>query len=398
MAVDRYDFAIIGGGIGGAAFGKAMAERGASVLVLERTKTFADRIRGEWIAPWGVAELKELGLYDAVMERGAHTLPGFTTYSGRLGEKRDLVASARPGIPAVSFFHPDAQEAILNAALAAGATVERGAVVQDVRRTPGGAVLSVRTGGGDRDVNARFVVAADGRDSTMRGSAGFEIRRSPAVRYTAGLMFEGIDIDATSAHMWINPGIGSVAYLFPHGPGVGRAFVVLGERSESLETPEGFVMECLRAGVRRDVYRAAKPIGLLATVAASDRWVDHPYHDGVALIGDAAGTSDPTWGQGIATTLRDVRLLRDALGGDDDLDRAGHAYADLHDLFWQTVLELESWATTLMLEAGPEADARRRRAMRLWKVDPSRAPDVFMSGPDGYVLDERARRRYFGED
>ena len=263
---------------------------------------------------------------------------------------------------------------------------------------PEGATLSVRADGIDREVNARFVVVADGRDSTTRGRAGFEVRRSPVVRYAAGLLFEGVDIDATSAHMWINPGIGSAVYFFPHGPGVGRAFVVLGERSESLETPEGFVRECIRAGAGRGVYRAAKPTGLLATIAASDRWVDHPYRDGVALIGDAAGTSDPTWGQGIATTLRDVRLLRDAIASDGDLDRAGHAYAESHDQCWRTVLEFEGWATAMLLETGPDADARRRRAMRLWKVDPSRAPDVFMSGPDGYVLDERARRRYFGEE
>ena len=142
--VSRYDFGSSGGGIGGAVFGKAIAGRGASVLVLERTRTFTDRIRGEGIAPWGVAELKELGLYNAVMERGGHELPGFTTYSGRLGEKRHLVASARPGIPAGSFFHPDAQEAIANAAIAAGSAGGSGGTGQ------GGGGATAGGAGGDR--------------------------------------------------------------------------------------------------------------------------------------------------------------------------------------------------------------------------------------------------------
>jgi 2-polyprenyl-6-methoxyphenol hydroxylase-like FAD-dependent oxidoreductase len=39
----------------------------------------------------------------------------------------------------------------------------------------------------------------------------------------------------------------------------------------------------------------------------------HPYRRGVALVGDAAAVSDPSWGQGLSMTLRDVRVLRDQL-------------------------------------------------------------------------------------
>lgn len=42
---------------------------------------------------------------------------------------------------------------------------------------------------------------------------------------------------------------------------------------------------------------------------AADRWVDHPYHAGVVLIGDAAAASDPCFGCGLSLTLRDVRVL-----------------------------------------------------------------------------------------
>jgi 2-polyprenyl-6-methoxyphenol hydroxylase-like FAD-dependent oxidoreductase len=56
-----YDIITVGGGLGGASFAKAMAEHGARVLVLERETRFKDRIRGEVIWSWGVAELRELG-------------------------------------------------------------------------------------------------------------------------------------------------------------------------------------------------------------------------------------------------------------------------------------------------------------------------------------------------
>ena len=51
-----YDIITVGGGLGGAALAKAMADRGYRVLVLERETRFKDRVRGEWLAPWGVAE------------------------------------------------------------------------------------------------------------------------------------------------------------------------------------------------------------------------------------------------------------------------------------------------------------------------------------------------------
>ena len=64
MASGTYDIITVGGGLGGAALAKAMAEHGARVLVLEREKQFKDRVRGESLAPWGVAETQALGLYD----------------------------------------------------------------------------------------------------------------------------------------------------------------------------------------------------------------------------------------------------------------------------------------------------------------------------------------------
>lgn len=64
--MDRYDVVTVGGGIAASALGKAMAEHGARVLVVERERAFRDRVRGEALAPWGVAELDALGLLDAV--------------------------------------------------------------------------------------------------------------------------------------------------------------------------------------------------------------------------------------------------------------------------------------------------------------------------------------------
>lgn len=53
-----FDIITVGGGVGGSSLAKAMAERGYSVLVAERETRFKDRVRGEWMAPWGVDDSK----------------------------------------------------------------------------------------------------------------------------------------------------------------------------------------------------------------------------------------------------------------------------------------------------------------------------------------------------
>ena len=59
--------------------------------------------------------------------------------------------------------------------------------------------------------------------------------------------------------------------------------------------------------------------------------MDHPYREHLALIGDAAATSDPTWGQGMSQTLRDVRVLSEQLLVVDDWDAADFLFRDSCD-------------------------------------------------------------------
>src|SRR5271166_6751571 len=87
----------------------------------------------------------------------------------------------------------------------------------------------------------------------------------------------------------------------------------------------------------------ARPDGPLASFECVDVWVDHPYRDGVALIGDSAASSDPSWGQGLSLTMRDVRVLRDCLLADSNWDAACHAYAEGHDFHYGVIHRAENW-------------------------------------------------------
>jgi menaquinone-9 beta-reductase len=140
-----------------------------------------------------------------------------------------------------------------------------------------------------------------------------------------------------------------------------------------------------------------RALGPLATFEGADVWVDYPYKEGVVLIGDAAASSDPNWGQGLPLTVRDVRVLRDCLLSNENWDAAGHAYAAEHDRHYGVIHRVENWMAQMFFEPGVAGEACRARAFPLIAQDPTRAPDHLTSGPE-MPADETVRRRFFGEE
>ena len=80
QSVTTPDVVIVGGGIGGGALAKNLAEAGVAVLVLERTHEYADVVRGEWIAPWGIPETKAVGVYPIYLANGGHHVTRHVSY------------------------------------------------------------------------------------------------------------------------------------------------------------------------------------------------------------------------------------------------------------------------------------------------------------------------------
>ncbi len=115
------------------------------------------------------------------------------------------------------------------------------------------------------------------------------------------------------------------------------------------------------------------------------------------MIGDAAATSDPAWGQGLALTVRDVRVLRDALLSHANWDEAGRAYAAAHDSHYGVIHRVEHWLSEMFFATGAVGEAYRAKALPLIAQDPTRVPDHVASGPE-LPADETVRKRFFGEE
>ena len=400
----HYDIIVIGGGVAGSAVAAGMAAAGARTLVVEAEPTFRDRVRGEAIMPWGVADARLLGL-EAVVERaGAQPLPFWDSYQGadRSGH-RDLTRSTRVGEPVLACYHPALQSALLEHGEASGAEVWRGARVTALETAGNGPVagVSVERDGSVVALSSRLLVGADGRGSQTRTRAGFPIMRDEERNLVAGVLLEGVALPDNATHAWLDTAKGHFILNFPQGKGRARVYLCYAAGSARRYTGAedvGVVLDqCVASGVPAEVYADSAPAGPLATFEGRTTWAASAYRAGVALVGDAAANTDPTWGQGLSMSLRDARVLTEALLADDDWDRAGLTYAEARQRYFQVVHSMENWQTRLLMDTGPEADATRARAFLSWREDRTRNPDTFLSGP-GDPLDESDRRRYFGEE
>ena len=349
-----------------------------------------------------MAEAKRLDVFDDFMRAGGHLLP-FICIDG--GDPVDLTSVTSCRQPSLGFHHPLAQAQLLQAAAEAGAEVWRGAAAK-VQLTRDGPQVVTQHAGKEITLTPRLVVAADGRNSRTRGHAGFVERRDPEHLNIAGLLLDGMtstpdDAAYTWQDSWATAEEGIFALLFPQGHGRVRAYIACLSASDyRLSGPaaiEQFIGLFAQAGMPPEILAHARPAGPLASFSGADRWIPHPYRNGVALIGDAAATSDPLDGQGISLTLRDVRVLSDNLQKHDDWDAAGHAYAAEHDRYFGVCHTYCTWRKQLSFTIGAQAVERRAAVQRIWADDRSRNPGVIMNGPD-VVLDEEVRRRYFCED
>src|SRR5246127_1790362 len=398
MPFPDYDLITVGGGMAASALAKSMAESGAKVVVLEQESRFRDRVRGEMVTPWGVAEIQALGIYELLCKECARTIPWVDMGMG--GPPREFATTTKQQLPGLGYSHPEMQEAILTAAERAGAEVRRGVTAKGVE--PGApAFVTASSGKNTEKISARLVVGADGRNSQTRKWAGFEVKKEAQPFFLSGVLLKGVATREDVAFIVFNPELGTVVTIFPQPHGRFRIYLgypsTMNYRLQNSGDLKMLFSEFARtAPALAPFLSSAECIGPLASFEASDFWVKHPYREGVALIGDAAATSDPSYGQGMAISFRDARVLRDHLLASPDWDSAGHAYASEHDNYFAKCHTAGVWQRQVFQEQTPEARLRRQKAMPLIAQDPTRVPDYLFSGPD-LPMDESVRARFFGE-
>ncbi|HWH32001.1 MAG TPA: FAD-dependent monooxygenase [Egibacteraceae bacterium] len=373
------DVVVVGGGPAGGAAATLLARAGLSVVILERSLRYRDRVLGEYVLPWGVRHAMDTGLYGTFVAAGANVLTTLIHYDEGWTPARaeaEAVPLDRmvPGVPgALGVSHPGLCAALSDAAVAAGARVLRG--VSDVDIRPGEHPWIAFTQHGRRhELRPRLVVGADGRESAVRRAAGMTLTQTPVLAYGTGLLIDGAkewpDRDEAIANE-----DGKLCFVFPQGSGLVRLYqLVMPDRRGRFRGPgrtERFLEDFrLRSVPGADTLADAEPAGPCATWPMHDGWVREPVAPGLVLIGDAAGYTNPLIGQGLSCALSDARAVAETVleGGWEAAAFAGYA-ARRRERGKRLLFTVEMFARHRCI-TGPGSAEHRVRAHERMKADP----------------------------
>lgn len=296
-----HDVVVVGAGPGGAAAAKRCAERGLSTLLLEKKRLPRDKVCSGLLLGRLAQRLvaQEFGALPEEMVLAR--LQGLLLWMPGVGERR--IPSDTP-----ITWRKDLDHWMVRGAQAAGAELWEEALVKQVTSVGGVSTLTVRKGGEERAVQARYVIGADGAYSTVRKA-----------------IFPDAEFGTSAAYReWYpgSPGLGEDwAYVvFPRGEY--RPNVWICPKGDGF-TLEGAGVKPLKDDIRRllesEGWTPSEPSwrdgcvsrALLFEHLATGRFV--PARENTLLVGDAAGLQFPISGEGIGTALESGLLAAEAV-------------------------------------------------------------------------------------
>jgi 2-polyprenyl-6-methoxyphenol hydroxylase-like FAD-dependent oxidoreductase len=396
-----YDIVIAGGSIAGAALGCVAQRHGARVLIIEPERTFRDRVRGESLHAWGVAEAHKLGLQAVLEDAGAWRAQFWDTHVGGLRvDRRDLQATTVAQLGGLNVHHPELQTALLTAAENAGVQVRRGARVIGLAPSERGLTeLEVVEADAVQRVTARLAVVADGRSSQLRQSLGIVMAAEPSPLRTTGVLLEGVPCREPAVETFYPSEFGEMCLMLPMARGRTRLYVATPRSADSngwsgdADLP-ALSQRCVALGVPPAWLSQARAVGPLATFDTTCRSLPGvALPEGVAFVGDAAGNVDPAWGCGMSLALRDARFLLESWLECGEWRRAAQLYTPRRRAYHAALLRTEGWMRRILFTRSPEGDAIRARAFSLF---PTLGVDLTGLGPDGRS-DDHTERELFGD-
>lgn len=304
-----FDVIIVGARCAGSPTAMLLAQKGYSVLVVDRATFPSDTLSTHYITPDGVARLASWGLFERVVESGCEPLHGISRWM------QGMHMPADPGeLPAIAPRRTLLDKILVDAAREAGAEVREGVTV-DSLITEDGVVVGIRAHRGDEqfEENARVVIGADGRESFVARAVAAD-EYNPGGGTTTGYYsyFKNWPHTGPEFHL----GGGAAKFIFPTNHG---------EVCVAVELPaarfKGF-REDVEANYRQELenfppfadrFRVAERTDKIFGLAPHKSFYRRPFGPGWALVGDAGYYRDPLMGQGINDAFRDAENLALAL-------------------------------------------------------------------------------------
>jgi 2-polyprenyl-6-methoxyphenol hydroxylase-like FAD-dependent oxidoreductase len=391
VSVESVDVAIVGYGPVGQALALQLGRAGHRVAVFERFQEAYRMPRAVHIDHEIMRLLQDLGLADEL----ADEMVAVSEYRWFGADGEPLMTLGQPA-PSASGWEPDylffqpALEATLDRAVAAqpSVTVQRGWAAEKLETATNGARLTVRRvqedgpQGNTREIEARWVVGADGANSFVRESLGID-RRNLGFRERWFVVDvqprDGFDpVALAPACQWCDPARPTTHVL--GGPRHHRwEFMLLpGEQdSEFAEAARAWAL--LEPWCSPDTAELTR-----STVYEFRSMLAERMRMGPALlVGDSAHLTPPFLGQGLCSGLRDAANVAWKL----DLVLRGIAPADLLDTVDVERQPQNEWFITLAVNLGrilceldPEVAAARDAALRAAEEPPPLAMPPLAAG------------------
>lgn len=311
---ERCDVIVIGGGPGGSATAKFLADANLDVVLMERERHPRFHV-GESLLPHSLPILEELGVLEKVQEIGLFK-PGaeFISEDGKRQMVFDFGRALTPG-PDHAYQVPRAKfdEILFNCARDAGVRAFEEMTATIVSCDDSGAVVTGRLSDGtERRFEADFLIDASGRSTVsakMRGEERPDRRTSSAAifgHFTGVARVSGPEGGNIRIHlthpgwMWLIPlpnGITSIGLVVP---------------GEDLAQREGSIEDFYQARMVRNPAMAqslknAQPVGSLSTTGNFSYRATRSYAPGLIRVGDAYGFIDPIFSSGIHLALEGSR-------------------------------------------------------------------------------------------
>ncbi|GAA1173381.1 2-polyprenyl-6-methoxyphenol hydroxylase-like FAD-dependent oxidoreductase [Kitasatospora gansuensis] len=328
-----YDVVISGASLAGSTAAILLARRGARVALLERR---SDPEAYKVLCTHSLTAnaypvLDELGLVPALEQAGA------VRNEARWYTRWGWIEPKGAELPYAYNVRRSTLDPLIRARAAETPGVELllghqvTGLLREAGRTAG---VRVTTPQGEREIRARLVVGADGRDSAVAKLAEVPARLHENTRFAYFAHFRNLPLHGGIAHTWfLEP---DMAYAFPNDDGVTVVAVLPDKKRlpDFREDLEGSFLAFVRA------LPEAPPIDSAERISKITGFLDYPLHSrrptapGVALIGDAALTGDPLWGVGCGWALQSAHWLTTAVAtaatGRGDLDKSLALYARTH--------------------------------------------------------------------
>ena len=383
---------VVGAGPVGLTAALVLARSGVAVTVLEAGDALATESRASTFHPPSLEMLADLGVLDALMERGI-TSTTFQYRDRRTGPIAELDLGVLVNDTAYPF-RVQCEQSKLTPILLAALLQEKEAYVRffsevvDVRREVDSATVVTRSG---ETFTADWVIGADGASSAVRKATGAEFE---GITYPERFLVVSTQEDLTS----VLPGIAAVNYVFD--PDEWLVLLRTPEHWRILfptdpDSPDDAETDPVRVQERlRGVADLGRDWDLLhASLYRVHQRVADRFRSGrVVLIGDAAHVNNPLGGMGMNSGLHDAVLgawaladVVNGVGSVDDLDRALDARREVATSYVKAVTH-DNWKK---LRESDEAarDGAPRRAAR-----PGRGPGRRPRLPAAHLDDRLAAR------